>query len=408
MANSFVQVPPDSTGKEIDTWTTATLGYHRQGIVIGDPSVDANVIPISSRLRLPVELEQQLDYDTGGGTALVSLVGIALPASGGPVAGGTSTNPLQVGDAGGSLTVDGPLTDVQLRASAVPISAASLPLPTGAATAANQQTDALTDAELRASAVPVSAASLPLPTGAATLAEQQSQTTALQIIDDWDESDRAKVNPIVGQAGVAGGTGADAANVQRVSLATDIPLPTGSNIIGSVGINQTTPGTTDSVTVKSKTVYQRQLFGTPQTVINTAVDIAAGNFSGAPAASYDNTSDAAYPYAPYAVAMAEFPDWAAAPVDGTVIELWGVLLDTDGTEDDTNAPATTVIGGGRYFGCWRIAPADSLQRRTITIPMDGVGKVDFYLRNGTAQNMNNDAGTNCVVKVTPLTIGMVG
>lgn len=36
------------------------------------------------------------------------------------------------------------------------------------------------------SAVPVSAASLPLPTGASTLAEQQSQTTALQIMDDWD------------------------------------------------------------------------------------------------------------------------------------------------------------------------------------------------------------------------------
>jgi hypothetical protein len=36
------------------------------------------------------------------------------------------------------LSVTGPLTDAQLRASAVPVSAASLPLPTGAATAANQ------------------------------------------------------------------------------------------------------------------------------------------------------------------------------------------------------------------------------------------------------------------------------
>lgn len=46
------------------------------------------------------------------------------------------------------------------------------------------QTDALTDTQLRATAVPVSAASLPLPTGAATLAEQQTQTTALQLLDD--------------------------------------------------------------------------------------------------------------------------------------------------------------------------------------------------------------------------------
>ena len=58
-----------------------------------------------------------------------------------------STGVLSVDDNGGSLTVDGPLTDTELRASAIdvdgsgvtqPVSAASLPLPTGAATAAKQ------------------------------------------------------------------------------------------------------------------------------------------------------------------------------------------------------------------------------------------------------------------------------
>jgi hypothetical protein len=39
---------------------------------------------------------------------------------------------------GGALSVTGPLTDAQLRAAAVPVSAASLPLPTGAATSALQ------------------------------------------------------------------------------------------------------------------------------------------------------------------------------------------------------------------------------------------------------------------------------
>lgn len=43
------------------------------------------------------------------------------------------------------------------------------------------------------------------------------------VLDDWDESDRAKVNPIVGQAGVAAGAGAVAATVQRVTLASDDP-----------------------------------------------------------------------------------------------------------------------------------------------------------------------------------------
>jgi hypothetical protein len=152
---------------------------------------------------------------------------------------------------------------------------------------------------------------------------------------------------------------------------------------------------------------QRQFYGTAQTVINTATDIAAGNFSGAPSATFDNTTDGAVPDAEWAVAMAEFPDWAAAPVAGTVIELWGVLKDVDGTDDDTDAPATTVNGGARYFGSWVIAAADALQRRTITIPLLGVRFVDFYIKNGTAQNMNNDGGTSCVVKVTPFALGIV-
>lgn len=47
--------------------------------------------------------------------------------------------------------------------------------------------------------------------------------TAVQIMDDWDESDRAKVNLIVGQAGVAAGAGAVGATVQRVTQASDSP-----------------------------------------------------------------------------------------------------------------------------------------------------------------------------------------
>lgn len=140
MANSFVRVPPDSTGKLIDTWTTTTLGYHRQGIVIADPNTDANVVNISSRLRVPIETEQILDYDTGAGTANLSLIGIALPASGGPVAGGTSTNPLRIDPTGsttqpvsGTVTATGPLTDAELRASPVEVDVTASVLPTGAA-----------------------------------------------------------------------------------------------------------------------------------------------------------------------------------------------------------------------------------------------------------------------------------
>jgi hypothetical protein len=83
-----------------------------------------------------------------------------------------------------------------------------------------------------------------------------------------------------------------------------------------------------------------------------------------------------------------------------------VLKDTDGTDDDTDAPATTSSGGARFFGAFVIAAVDALQRRTIVISLDGVQKVDFYVRNGTAQNMNNDGGTSCVLKVTPFAYGI--
>lgn len=63
-----------------------------------------------------------------------------------------------------------------------------------------------------------------------------SVKTSVEIMDDWDESDRAKVNPIVGQAGVQGGSGVVGANTQRVVLATDVALPAGTNNIGDVDV----------------------------------------------------------------------------------------------------------------------------------------------------------------------------
>lgn len=91
----------------------------------------------------------------------------------------------------GTVTVTGPLTDAQLRATAVPIS--------GTITANTGLTQPLTDTQLRASPVsvsgpltdtqlraadvPVSASSLPLPSGAATSANQTTANTSLSNID---------------------------------------------------------------------------------------------------------------------------------------------------------------------------------------------------------------------------------
>lgn len=60
---------------------------------------------------------------------------------------------------------------------------------------------------------------------------------SLSVLDDWDESDRGKVNTIVGQAGVQGNTGTVSANTQRVVLATDVALPAGTNGIGKLTAN---------------------------------------------------------------------------------------------------------------------------------------------------------------------------
>jgi len=112
-----------------------------------------------------------------------------------------------------------------------------------------QYTDGDTDASITGTAIlwedtadtlrAVSAAK-PLPIGDAggsltvDNADITSAAGSLNVMDDWDEADRAKVNPIVGQAGVQGGSGAVSATTQRVVLATDVALPTGANVIGGV------------------------------------------------------------------------------------------------------------------------------------------------------------------------------
>lgn len=152
-------------------------------------------------------------------------------------------------------------------------------------------------------------------------------------------------------------------------------------------------------------VKTKQFFGTAQTVFDSSTDIAGGAFSGAGTA-FDNTTDASVPYATHANAMIEMPDWAAAPVAGTTVQLWGLMVDVDGTDDDTDAPSSAASGGARFLGAWPIAAADALQRRTIVISLEGITKFTPYIFNGTAQNMNNDGGTNMVVKITPFTYGV--
>ena len=64
--------------------------------------------------------------------------------------------------------------------------------------------------------------------------------TAVEIMDDWDESDRAKVNIIAGQTGIEAGSGGVTGKTVRVALASDISIPAGTNLVGKVSAGDDT------------------------------------------------------------------------------------------------------------------------------------------------------------------------
>ena len=239
MADSFIQVPTDGTGKSVDTRTNSG-GEHRQVIVVGSGSTDSiagvdstnglDTNPTDRALRdlgkvdvAGLDQYTPTDVDSGAGSDNALPIALRFPASGGGVtATGDATNGLDVDvtRVGGNVTVvqgtasnlkvdlsgtAANATAIKVDGSAVtqPISAASLPLPSGAATAAKQPAlgtagtpssdvitiqgiASMTAVKVDGSGVtqPVSAASLPLPTGAATSAKQDTMITSLQAIDD--------------------------------------------------------------------------------------------------------------------------------------------------------------------------------------------------------------------------------
>lgn len=94
--------------------------------------------------------------------------------------------------------------------------------------------------------------------GLATAANQATQITAeqaiqaaVEIMKDWDESDRAKVNPIVGQTGVEAGAGNVSAATQRTVEATNSQLNT---TLGDTGDAAATAGGVGSLSAKLRTL----------------------------------------------------------------------------------------------------------------------------------------------------------
>jgi hypothetical protein len=169
-----------------------------------------------------------------------------------------------------SVTVAGTVTANQgtAGASAWPVSAASLPLPALASTAAKQDTGntslASIDTKLT-NPLPVSATSLPLPTNAAietggnlasiktdadAISAVSGTTAGAAVIIDINATIQQYLRGLVKLAITAG------------SFLVTATLSAGSAIIGKVGIDQTTPGTTNGVQINAALPAGTAIIGT--------------------------------------------------------------------------------------------------------------------------------------------------
>lgn len=168
-----------------------------QGVVQTDPTSGdpVDVATEATLLALNVAIGTLNAAAAAIQSAVVSINGKTTAVNTGAIAGtvelgATSLAALETISINGTVPVSGPLTDAQIRSTALPISAAALPLPSGAAsestlTAVNSKLPTLsggrvpvelpagggglTDAELRATPVPVAGSFSALPDDTATL-----------------------------------------------------------------------------------------------------------------------------------------------------------------------------------------------------------------------------------------------
>lgn len=178
------------------------------------------------------------------------------------------------------------LTDTQLRATPVPISG----------TVSTGLTQPLTDTQLRATPVPISGTVTVTGTGDASAANQTLQITQ-----------ETAINTVLGLVAdaivAAGATGSVSAKLRRATqgledLKTLIVLAAGVNIIGKVGIDQTTPGTTNGVQVNAALPAGTNAIGklaANSGVIIGAVEIAAAQTLAAVTAITNNVNTVEVP-----------------------------------------------------------------------------------------------------------------
>lgn len=88
MADTFIQVATDGSGKKLDTRTEGTNSEHRQVVVIGDGATNANIAPVDVTKGLAVDLTA-----TGANTTALKV----NVASGGIASGGIASGAVASG-----------------------------------------------------------------------------------------------------------------------------------------------------------------------------------------------------------------------------------------------------------------------------------------------------------------------
>jgi hypothetical protein len=215
----------------------------------------------------------------------------------------------------GSVTVTGPLTDTQLRASAVPVSgpltdaqirATALPV-SGPLTDTQLRATAvpvsgpLTDTQLRASAVPISVAALPLPSGAAT---------------------EATLSTLNGKV--------TAVNTGAVTISA--ALPAGTNAVGLVGGK--TASIKDTTVVSTSPAYTAgDAVGAKRTIANALTAVGTGILESIQLMDRANQSLGLVIYI-----------FDADPTNATITDNAAFVFSTD----DLKVLATIVVGAGDW------------------------------------------------------------
>lgn len=107
----------------------------------------------------------------------------------------------------------------------------------------------LTDLEVLGLGRQAAAASKSVTEATEDKAVSDAIAASLAVLDDWDETDRAKVNLIVGQAGISAGAGAVGANTPRMTHASDDPML--AAIIGTVAHGDADAGNASKIGFKA-------------------------------------------------------------------------------------------------------------------------------------------------------------